>query len=67
MACMTIPIMDYIPCSKCSYRQIGKTKKHLLVGNLEKVNVFEVTVIWFCLKCCHIQDLHVEIREIRNN
>ena len=67
MWCMSILSVNYIPCSRCLYRLIGKTEKYLCVGNFERVSVFEVTISWVRLNCCYIQSERVEIREIRDN
>ena len=65
--CMIIQRVDYIACSKCAYRLVGRTEKHLCVGKFGGIKVFEVTISWICLLCCHINSERVEIREIRDN
>ena len=64
---MSIQIVEYIQCSRCSYRLIGKIEKYLCFGNLGRASVFEVTMNWLCLNFCHIQSERIEIREIREN
>ena len=53
---MSIQSVNYISCSRSSYRLIGKVETYLRVRNLGSVSVFEVTINWLCLYCCHIQD-----------
>ena len=68
---MSIQIVEYIPCSRCFGRFLGKTGNFLCVWKSDIVSVFEVTITWICLNCHHIQDERVgervEIREIRHN
>ena len=67
MSCMSIQSVEYIPCSMCAYRLIGRAEKYLCMGNFGEIKVFEVAISWVCLHCYHIQSERVEIREIRNN
>ena len=64
---MSIKFVEYIPCSKCSYTLIGETETQLFIAKIGELSVFEVTTIWICLKCQHIQDTKIGIREIREN
>ena len=65
--CMSIQTIDYIPSLRRVYWLIAKTEKNLCVGRFETVRLFEMTISWVCLNCCHIQSEGVEIREIRDN
>ena len=59
--------MEYIPCSRCDYRLIGKAEKYMCVGRFGEIRIFEVTISWICLHCYHIQSERVVIREVREN
>ena len=61
--------MDYILCSKCSYRLVGKTEKYLCVGKFEGIRLFGVTICWILLALLsyHINSEITEIREIIDN
>ena len=64
---MSIQRTDYIHCPRCAYRLAGRIERNLCVGKFGGIRVFEVTISWICLRCCHINCERVEIREIRDN
>ena len=64
---MSIKTVDYIPCSRRSYRLIGSTEKYLCVEKLGEVSTFDVTISWIFLNCCLIQSERVDIREVRHS
>ena len=64
---MSINPVDYLSCSNCRYNLVGKTDKRRQIAHIGSILVLEVTTTWICLKCCHIQDQRVYIREIGEN
>ena len=64
---MSIKFVEYIPCSKCWYTLIGETETQLHIAKIGEISVLEVTATWIYLKCQHIQDQRINIREIREN
>ena len=63
----TIKLVEYISCSECFHTLIGKTETQLYIAQFGRIVVFEVTTTWLCLRCRHIQDQRIEIREIWEN
>ena len=56
--------MDYLSCSYCGSNLIGKTEKRVQIGSVGRILVLEVTHIWICLRCCHIEEEIISIREV---
>ena len=64
---MSVKVVEYIPCSNCWCVLIGETETQLFIAKIGDIYVFEVTTTWICVKCQHVQDTKISIRDIRAN
>ena len=64
---MSIKPVKYLSCSNYRYTLVGRTEERQKIAHIGSILVFEVITTWICMKCCHIQDQHVYIREVIEN